>query len=145
VNVSFGPTKRGGAGSTDPSNDNQTGKESYTVTLDPNKLHGSNDYAIAGAHEGTHIDDINSELADPALGVLSDFSLEYRGYQTSAFAASALGEPSLSMNYDGKSYVIWNGSWGAVDKNITNFVTQFHDNNGKADHPETTPHNPWPN
>jgi RHS repeat-associated protein len=145
VNVSFGATKGGGAGETVPVSDPQTYKESFNVTLDPGKLNGSNDYAIAGAHEGTHVDDISSELANPSLGVLSDFSLEYRGYQTSAYAASALGQDSLSMNYDGKSSVIWNGSWGAVDKNITNFVTSFHDKNGKQDHPETTPHNPWPN
>ena len=56
-----------------------------------------------------------------------------------------LGYSSLSMNYDGKSSVIWNGSWGAVDKNITNFVTRFHDKQGNQTHPETQPHNPWPN
>ena len=145
VTVNFGATKGGGAGETTPVNDPVTYKETYNVTLDPSKLHGQDDYAIAGAHEGTHVDDIGSELANPALGVLSDFSLEYRGYQTSAFAASALGYSSLSMNYDGKSSVIWNGSWGAVDKNITNFVTKFHDQNGKQTHPETQPHNPWPN
>lgn len=145
VNVSFGANKDGAAGNTLPVNDPQTYKESFNVTLDPSKLHGSDDYAIAGAHEGTHVDDISSELANPSLGVLSDFSLEYRGYQTSAYAASALGHDSLSENYDGKSSVIWNGSWAAVDKNITNFVTSFHDDNGKQTHPETTPHNPWPN
>jgi hypothetical protein len=55
------------------------------------------------------------------------------------------GESSVGFKYDGNSYTIWNGSWAAVDKNITNFVTKFHDANGKPDHPETTPHNPWPN
>ena len=145
VTVNFGATKGGGAGETTPVNDPKTYKETYNVTLDPAKLHGSDDYAIAGAHEGTHVDDIGSELANPALGVLSDFSLEYRGYQTSAFAASALGYPSISMNYDGKSYMIWNGSWGAVDKNITNFVTKFHDQQGNQTHPETQQHNTWPN
>jgi RHS repeat-associated protein len=145
VNVGFGATKGGGAGETTPVYNGEGAKETYNVTLDPSKLSSQNDYAIAGAHEGTHVDDINTMLANPAGGALSDFSLEYRGYQTSAYAASALGLPSISMNYDGKSSVIWNGSWGAVDKNITNFVTSFHDKNGKPDHPETTPHNPWPN
>jgi RHS repeat-associated protein len=97
VNVSFGATKGGGAGETVPVSDPQTYKESYNVTLDPSKLNGSNDYAIAGAHEGTHVDDISSELANPSLGVLSDFSLEYRGYQTSAFAASALGRSTTRL------------------------------------------------
>jgi hypothetical protein len=50
--------------------------------------------------------------------------------------------PHLS---DGKNYELWNGSWAAVDKNITNFITKFHDESGNANHPETTPHNPWPN
>ena len=146
VNVAFGATRGGGAGETEGVYNQQTGKETYNVTLDPSKLSSQNDYAIAGAHEGTHVDDISSYLANPSgLSPLSNFSLEYRGYQTSAYAASALGEPSISFNYDGKSYMIWNGSWGAVDKNITNFVTKFHDKNGNLDHPETTPHNPWPN
>jgi RHS repeat-associated protein len=146
VNVSFGATKGGGAGETTPVSDPQTYKETYNVTLDPSKLNSQDEYAMAGAHEGTHVDDFSTELANPnGQPLLSDFSLEYRGYQTSAYAWSALGHSSLSMNYDGKSSVIWNGSWGAVDKNITNFVTQFHDRNGHPDHPETTPHNPWPN
>jgi RHS repeat-associated protein len=145
VNVSFGTTKDGGAGETDPVHNQQTDKETYNVTLDPNQLSGAIDYAIAGAHEGTHIDDLNIMLANPNGTILSLFSYEYRGYQTSAFAVSALGGSSLSMNYDGKSSVIWNGSWGEVDKNITSFVTSFHDKNGQQTHPETTPHNPWPN
>ena len=145
VTVGFGATKGGGAGETTPVNDPVTYKETYKVTLDPSMLKGENDYAVAGAHEGTHIDDIGSELANPSLGVLSDFSLEYRGYQTSIFAASALGGSGFSANYDGKSYQLWNGSWAQVDKNVTNFVTKFHDQNGKQTHPETTQHNPWPN
>jgi RHS repeat-associated protein len=145
VNVNFGATKGGGAGETVPVYNEQTGKVTYNVTFDPGMLKGETGYAIAGAHEGTHVDDISNPLyADPKTS-LSDFSLEYRGYQTSAFAASALGGSSFSTNYDGRSYLIWNGSWAAVDKNITNFVTQFHDQNGKPNHPETTPHNPWPN
>jgi RHS repeat-associated protein len=145
VNVNFGATKGGGAGETVPVYNEQTGKVTYNVTFDPSMLKGETGYAIAGAHEGTHVDDISNPLyADPKTS-LSDFSLEYRGYQTSAFAASALGGSSFSANYDGRSYLIWNGSWAAVDKNITNFVTQFHDQNGKPNHPETTPHNPWPN
>jgi hypothetical protein len=143
VTVTFGTTTTGSAGETIP---NGTGaNETYNVTLDPKQIGSSNDYAIAAAHEGTHIADINTELANPNGTILSPFSLEYRGYQTSAYAASALGYSSISGTYDGRSSVIWNGSWGAVDKNITNYVTRFHDQNGRQDHPETTPHNPWPN
>jgi hypothetical protein len=67
------------------------------------------------------------------------------GYQTSIFAASALGQNSFSRNYGGVNYLLWNGSWAQVDRNITNFVTRFRDQNGTPDHPETPPHNPWPN
>jgi len=145
VSVAFGATKGGGAGETDPVYNQQTGKVDYNVTLDPKMISGENQYAFAGAHEGTHIDDLSNPLYNNPATTLSDFSLEYRGYQTSIFAASALGGSGFSANYDGKSYELWNGSWAQVDKNITNFITKFHDQNGKPNHPETTPHNPWPN
>jgi RHS repeat-associated protein len=145
VNVGFGATKGGGAGETDAIYDSKTNTYTgFNVTLDPKKLSSQNDYAVAGAHEGTHVSDYQNYELNPAT-MMSLFQLEYRGYQTSAFAASALGTPSLSQNYDGKSYPIWNGSWGAVDKNITNFVTKFHDKNGQQTAPETIPHNPQPN
>jgi RHS repeat-associated protein len=144
VNVTFGAVANGAA-QTDPVNNQQTGQETYNVTMDPSKIGSTNAYGVDAAHEGTHISDISSELANPSLGVLSPFSLEYRAYQTSAYAASALGMGSISFNYDGRNSVIWNGSWGAVDRNITNFVTRFHDQNGQQTHPETTPHNPWAN
>ena len=99
------------------------------------------------AHEGTHVEDfltqaVNDYIAHGSLPALSDFSREYRGYQTSAWAASALGVPNLSFG----GYMIWNESWRAVDrqtlmdKGITNVVTHLD-----ANHPETVPHNPWPN
>jgi hypothetical protein len=145
VNVSFGATKDGGAGETNPIFDTKTNTYSgFNVTLDPNKINGTNDYAIDAAHEGTHVSDYENYELNPATA-MTLFQLEYRGYQTSAYAASALGQDSLSMNYDGKSSVIWNGSWGAVDKNITNFVTKFHDKNGQQTAPETIPHKPQPN
>jgi hypothetical protein len=47
--------------------------------------------AINAAHEGTHVADVSDPTyANPAT-TLSAFSLEYRGYQTSAYAAQALG------------------------------------------------------
>jgi RHS repeat-associated protein len=145
VDVSFGATKQGGAGETDAIYDTKTNSYSgFNVTLDPNKLSSESDYAIAGAHEGTHVSDYENYELNPAT-FMNIFQLEYRGYQTSAYAASALGASSLSTNYDGKSYPIWNGSWGQVDKNITNFVTKFHDKSGQQIAPETNPHNPQPN
>ena len=91
--------------------------------------------------------DLGKEFANPnAQPVLSLFSLEYRGYQTSAYAASALGMSSLTANSNGKDSVIWNGSWAELDKNITTFVVGL-DKPGQKDppHAATTPHNPWPN
>jgi hypothetical protein len=123
-------------------NDPQTYKETYGVTLDPKMLRSENDYAIAGAHEGTHISDFEIELANPnGQPTLSDFSVEYRGYQTSAWAAQALGLSNLSF----QGNMIWNSSWATVDrqtlmdKGITNqVVNHYH-------HQETNPHNPWNN
>src|SRR6185437_3093388 len=93
----------------------------------------------------THISDIDAELGSPSVTPLAPFQLEYRGYQTSAYAGAALGEPSVDFTYDHHNYTIWNGSWAAVDGNITRLVTKFHDANGQQPHPETTQHNPWPN
>jgi RHS repeat-associated protein len=146
VKVSFGSTKGGGAGETIPISDPTTYKESYEVTFDPSKIADSDDYGIAASHEGTHIDDINTQIANPSVIPLSDFSSEYRAYHTSAWAASALGHSSISFTYDKKSVEIWNSSWrGVDDKVLTNYITGFHDKSGKKTHPETTPHNPWPN
>ena len=145
VYVSFGATGGGGAGETVPTNNPTTGEESFNITLDPSKISNGGYMAVDAAHEGTHVSDVSAWLANPNGPMLSPFSLEYRGYQTSAFAASALGMGSLAFIYGDKSSVIWNGSWGRVSQNITNFVTSFRDKNGNPDHPETRPHNPWPN
>lgn len=150
VTATFGALGGDAAAQTDFHAD-ANGLLSATVTFDPNKIGlDQGEYAIDAAHEGTHIEDfttqaINDEITDGSLPPLSPFSTEYRGYQTSIFAASALGRTSFSRSYDGVDYMLWNGSWGRVDANITNFVTKSHDQNGKLDHPETSPHNPWPN
>jgi hypothetical protein len=52
--------------------------------------------------------------------------------------------PSGLPNTSYWGHQIWNSSWGAVDRQtlqdrrITNVVVD-------KDHPETSPHNPWPN
>jgi RHS repeat-associated protein len=160
VFAAFGALKGDAAAVTDYSYAN--GQLNATTTFDSDKISNSpigelNEYAIDAVHEGTHIEDAitedlygspyNPQLAVPlpSLPSLSPFSQEYRGYQTSVFAASALGLPSFSRESGQTGYVLWNGSWGKVDQNITRFVTSFHDANGKPDHPETNPHNPWPN
>ena len=148
VTVNFGATRGGGAGETNPIYDPATNSYSgFNVTFDPKQLTGSDAYAIAGAHEGTHVSDFEHFDLTTGANVMAPFQIEYRGYQTSAFAASALGYSSFSANYDNKSFVIWNGSWGQVDKNITNFVTRFHDQNGQQTHPEPPDkvHNPLSN
>jgi RHS repeat-associated protein len=145
VNVTFGQTKQGGAGETDAIYDPKTNSYSgFNVTLDPNMLKNENDLAVGGAHEGTHVSDYENYELNPAT-MMTLFQLEYRAYQTSVYAASALGAGSLSMTYDKKSYIIWNGSWAQIDKNITNFVTKLHDKTGQQIAPETIPHNPQPN
>ncbi len=142
VNVSFGPTRAGGAGETDPVYNGEGAKETYNVTLDPNQISSRNDYAIDAAHEGTHLDDLNTMLANPSGTVLSPFSYEYRGYETSAWAAQALGEPNLSF----AGNMIWNESWKAadrqtlMDRGITNVVE-----GPPYSFTATVPHNPWPN
>jgi RHS repeat-associated protein len=149
VSVAFGTLSKNKAATTDFSA-TDSGQVSAKVTFDPNKIIDTSDYAVAAAHEGTHIEDfligaVNDYIANGSLPALSDFSKEYRGYQTSIFAASALGMGSFSRSYDGTNYILWNGNWAQVDKNITNYVTKFHDENGVQTHPETSPHNPWPN
>jgi hypothetical protein len=148
VNVSFGATGDGAAGQTTPVFNQQTGQETFNVILDPSKLNSTNDYAVDAAHEGTHVDDIKAGLANQALPALSYFSLEYRGYQTSAWAAQALGYDNLNI----KGNVIWNSSWSAADRpvlqdrGVTRAVIGL-DPPGQANppHAETQPHNPWPN
>ena len=147
VNVKFSALSGGAAGNTDPVYDDKTGGLSFNVTFDPSKISGgTNDWAIDAAHEGTHVSDISDpRFANPAT-TLDPFQQEYRGYQTSAWAAQALGVSSLA--YEGGRNVIWNSGWAAVDrqtlmdKGITQHVT------GIPGHPEPQPpipHNPWPN
>jgi RHS repeat-associated protein len=149
VNVRFGATGTGAAGNTVPVYDSAADKVTgYNVTLDPSKMGhsdatGEQDMAIDAAHEGTHVSDLATEYANPnAQPELSLFSLEYRGYQTSAWAAGALGLPNLSVNGN----VIWNGSWATADKQITSVVVGL-DKPGTPNppHAETQPHNPWQN
>jgi len=147
VGVTFGALAGNAAGNTQPSVD-AAGNLSFTVTFDPSKISSQDDIAIAAAHEGTHVSDISDPRFANNATSLSFFQLEYRGYQTSAWAAQALGESSLSIGKD----VIWNSSWGAADhltlqdKGITNHVIGL-DKPGQKDppHAETTPHNPWDN
>jgi hypothetical protein len=140
VNVAFGANKDGAAGNTDPIFDQKTGTYSgFNVTLDPSKISGSNDYASDAAHEGTHVSDYQNYELNPATS-MQPFQIEYRGYQTSAWAAEAFGYDTSSV----RGIQIWNSSWAAADrqtlqdKGITNVVTD-------KNHPEVQPHNPQPN
>jgi RHS repeat-associated protein len=145
VNVKFGALSGSAAGNTDTVYNDKTGGLSFNVTFDPSKISGgTNSWAIDAAHEGTHVADISDPRYANDATTLSPFQLEYRGYQTSGWAAQALGVSSLSFG----SNVIWNSSWGAVDRQtlmdrgITQHVTSI------PGHPEPQPpipHNPWPN
>lgn len=142
VDVNFGKNADGAAANTKPEAD-ANGNLSFTITIDPDKQsNGTNGWAINAAHEGTHVSDIENPMYNNSGTTLSPFQLEYRGYQTSSWAADALGEPSISFGGN----MIWNKSWGAVDdKVLTKYLTDMKDKNGNQTHPDTDPahHNPW--
>jgi hypothetical protein len=157
VSVGFGDLSGSAAGRTTPGGD----LTSFSVTFDPSKWSSGADasklLASDVGHEGTHISDLRQAFAGGSA--LSDFSLEYRGYETSAFVFQGLFTPGLSANqgmvmggvtsktlsYGGS--IIWNTSWGAADKaaiqsrdvGITNAVKSVYG------HAETIPHNPLGN
>jgi RHS repeat-associated protein len=147
VNVQFGKTSDGSAAQTDLVWNQQTSRIGFNVTFDPQHITGgTDDWAVDAAHEGTHVADESDPWYNTPATTLSPFQLEYRGHQTSAWAASALGLPSLL--YGNGRYQIWNASWGAVDdKTLTHFLTDIRDKHGNQTHPDTSPnaHNPWPN
>jgi RHS repeat-associated protein len=149
VNATFGALA-GDAAAETKFQSNDIGQLSATITFDPSKIIGSVSYAIDAAHEGTHIEDTLTEAVNdyiahgPASNDLSDFSYEYRGYQTSAWAASAMGLPNLS--FGGGKYQIWNRSWGAVDDaTVTRLITDTYKQTDGSPYVETKPHNPWNN
>jgi hypothetical protein len=125
------------------------------VIFDPAKFK-SNDtakwLAVESGHEGTHISD-NRAVAGGA-DRLSPFSLEFRGYQTSAFVFQGLFTPparGAGMSFGGVSglelkygsRIIWNTSWGAADaatlrdRAIPNVINDRHQ------HPQTPLPKSW--
>jgi RHS repeat-associated protein len=136
VGVNFAPISGTAAATTDGADPGGTGHYNFTVTFDPNKNKSSTDYAINGDHEGIHAYDYTNYMEHEST-TMTPFQQEYRGYQNTAWAAQALGQPSDTR----RNTQIWNKSWGAVDrqtlmdKGITKVVTD-------KDHPETQPHNP---
>jgi RHS repeat-associated protein len=140
VGVQFGKNADGAAGNTQPGVDASGGLK-FTVTFDPSMNKGTVNQAINAAHEGQHVEDVSDPRFASDATTLSYFSQEYRAYRTSAYAASALGQSSISYGKNGQ-YSIWNGSWGAVDKNLTRYIPTL-DKPGHTDHQETTPHDPW--
>lgn len=148
VNVKFSALPAGVAGQTAPTFDSKTKSySSFTVTFDPSQISGGENYwGIDAAHEGTHVGDYEDPLGrsqNPATA-MDTFQYEYRGYQTSAWAAEALGVSPLEYADSNGTNVIWNSSWAAADRHtlmdhgITNHVTSI------PDHPENPTHNPWP-
>ena len=138
VNVGFGKLAGSAAAETQLSADTH-GNLSFNVTFDPSKV--GNAAPVDVGHEGTHISDEQNPWYAGA-GTLEPFQLEYRGYQTSSWVAEGLGAGTLTTGP--AKNVIWNASWGAVDREVMRdrgITNQVED----KDHPETQFHNPWPN
>ena len=138
VKVGFGALAGSAAAETTPSADTH-GNLSFNVTFDPSKV--GNAAPVDVGHEGTHISDEQNPWYAGA-GTLEPFQLEYRGYQTSSWVAEGLGAGTLTTGP--AKNVIWNASWGAVDREVMRdrgITNQVED----KDHPETQFHNPWPN
>ena len=121
------------------------GQPAFDVKFDMSKVGNSdtNGMAINAAHEGTHVGDYQDPLGrsqNPATA-MDGFQYEYRGYQTSAWAAQALGVSPYAPGGN----VIWNSSWAAADRQtlmsrgITSEVT-----GPPYNHPENPIHDPWP-
>ena len=148
VTVKFASLPANVAGQTDPTFDSKTNTYSgFTVTFDPSHISGGTNYwGIDAAHEGTHVGDYEDPLGRSLnlTTAMDAFQYEYRGYQTSAWAAQALGVTPLQYADSNGTNVIWNSSWAAADRQtlmdhgITNHVTSI------PDHPENPIHNPWP-
>jgi RHS repeat-associated protein len=141
VKVGFAALSGSAEGRTIPENN----LASFTVLFDPKKIAGSGtDWAITVGHEGTHVSDFRLPMSD--LQLLTPFSVECRGYETSAFVFQGLfsghGTGELSFGKGGNRVVIWNTGWAEADrqtlrdKGITKHVVNAYG------HPETTPHNP---
>ena len=137
-------------------NDTAAQLDGNIVTFDPAKFKSSDTskwLAIESGHEGTHISD-NRAMAGGAER-LYGFSLEFRGYQTSAFVFQGLftppargagmsfgGTTALTLEY-GRKRIIWNTSWGAADaatlrdRAIPNVI------NDRYGHPQTPLPKSW--
>jgi RHS repeat-associated protein len=126
VSVGFGDLGGTAAGRTTPGGD----LKSFSVMFDPAKMSktdGAKWMAIDSGHEGTHVDDLRQTFAGTAAQ-LSPFSVEYRGYESSAFVFQGLFTPSpfanqgtvmggvtsRTLGYGGN--IIWNTSWGLPTK-----------------------------
>jgi len=140
LTIKFGATKTGAPAETigfildkdqdgkkDVTVDNPTGRD-ITITLDPDKHKGIENYAINLAHEGSHAADVTDFIAALPVDLTSDvatkmfessplnltkYETETRAYRVSAAVAQGLGHESLQI---GNSKVeIWNSSWKRAD------------------------------
>ncbi len=109
VGVNFAPISGTAAATTDASDPGGTGHYNFTVTFDPSKNKSSTDYAINGDHEGIHAYDYTNYMEHESTK-MTPFQQEYRGYQNTAWAAQALGQPSDTR----RNTQIWNKSWGGL-------------------------------
>jgi hypothetical protein len=145
--IKFEPIEGKAAGKTSP--------DGNIVTLDPAKLKSKDTdewFSVDVGHEGTHVSDIKM-----GADSLSNFSLEYRGYETSAFVFQGVFTPSMSTSQwttfggvasFGLTYgfgELWNISWAAADEKAINSRDAAITNTVKGiyGYKETNPHNPW--
>jgi RHS repeat-associated protein len=138
VHVFFGPTpsEKGGAGETKPFFNEKTNQLECNIFLDFKNILSAN-WGIDAVHEGIHCADyLNDKMADPTTQ-LNRFQLEFRAYQTSGWAASALGRESLAFGPEGKMK-IWDKTGGINEAILTRYLTDYRHLK------ESTPHNPWP-
>jgi len=139
VTVGFATLSGSAEGRTIPENN----LASFRVLFDPQKIEGAaTAWAITTGHEGTHVSDFRLPMND--LRLLTPFSVEYRGYETSALtfqgvlsAQGSRGTGELSYGKGSNRVVIWNTGWAAADretlrdKGITKHVLNAYG------HPET--------
>ncbi|HXH50762.1 MAG TPA: hypothetical protein VNM47_15575 [Terriglobia bacterium] len=109
------------------------------VTFDLSKNANAVLMAINAGHEGTHVMD----NLDPRSSTfpLSAFSIEFRGYETSAWVAQGLGLQSLSAG----SYDIYTRGQGFNDAATTNMIMDVYPTfNPGTSYLDPLPyHDPW--
>jgi RHS repeat-associated protein len=109
------------------------------VTFDTSKNANAIVMAINAGHEGTHVMDNLDTRSTTAP--LPNFSVEYRGYETSAWVAQGLGLPGLSA----VGYSIYTSGQGFNDAGTSNLIMSVYPraNPGESYLDPLPYHDPW--